>query len=47
VLFRNLLLKEVFKIPFESDKFLRLKMIIRGYRDYRSEKLGAISVAKR
>jgi len=46
-LFRNLLLKEIFKIPFESDKFLRLKMIIKGYRDYRSEKLGAISVAKR
>jgi len=46
VLFRNLLLKEIIKIPFESNKFLRLKMIIKGYRDYRSEKLGAIGPMK-
>jgi rhamnosyltransferase len=44
-LFRNLLMKEIFKIPFESDKILRLKMIIKGYKDYKSDKLGAIGAA--
>ena len=38
--FRRLVLKEVFKIPFERDKIVRLKMMIKGYSDYKSNKLG-------
>lgn len=40
--FWRLILKEICKIFFERDKVLRLRMIIKGYKDYTINRLGSL-----
>ena len=40
--FLTLLFKEIVKIPFEESKLKRIRMIIRGYIDYKKKKLGPL-----
>ena len=41
--FHTLLTKEIAKIPFEGSKLKRLRMIIRGYVDFKKRKLGPLA----
>lgn len=42
--FRELLGKEILKIPFEKNRISRVKRLAQGYRDYRNGKLGPLTV---